>query len=276
MKKLTILTKKDLVVTLLCIVFLLANIAAVGEGGRKRAKRLVCLSNLFKWGQVYNAYTADNNGYFLTRSGVGSSASYRQMWLYVYKPYYGDAKMRFCPTAENVNIKGGTFGVWNIGLGSWDPYDPALWVTGENAPPFGSYGENRYIVNALGSYANDPAYWRQVGYENAAQVPILMDAQYLAFWGMENASPPEYDGDFSQGSYQSMACINRHNGSINCLFMDFSARRVGLKELWVLKWSRTYNACNSIWTVCGNGGSVAACAARWNAAAPWMRSFPVY
>jgi len=37
------------------------------------------------------------------------------------------------------------------------------------------------------------------------------------------------------------ACIDRHDdGTINILFMDFSAQRVGLKELWNLKWHRKW------------------------------------
>jgi prepilin-type processing-associated H-X9-DG protein len=34
--------------------------------------------------------------------------------------------------------------------------------------------------------------------------------------------------------------IDRHNGGINALFIDFSVRKVGLKELWKLKWSRGF------------------------------------
>jgi prepilin-type processing-associated H-X9-DG protein len=33
-------------------------------------------------------------------------------------------------------------------------------------------------------------------------------------------------------------CVNRHNGGVNGLFLDFSARKVGLKELWEIWWYR--------------------------------------
>jgi prepilin-type processing-associated H-X9-DG protein len=45
-------------------------------------------------------------------------------------------------------------------------------------------------------------------------------------------------------------CISRHDGYINALFLDFSVRKVGLKELWTLKWHRQYDTCGT-WTVCG-------------------------
>ena len=36
-------------------------------------------------------------------------------------------------------------------------------------------------------------------------------------------------------------CINRHNGSINILFMDFSVKEIPLKCLWKLRWSRDFD-----------------------------------
>jgi prepilin-type processing-associated H-X9-DG protein len=36
-------------------------------------------------------------------------------------------------------------------------------------------------------------------------------------------------------------CIDRHNGFVNSLFMDWSVRGVGLKELWMLKWHRAFD-----------------------------------
>jgi prepilin-type processing-associated H-X9-DG protein len=277
MKSKNSFTKKDLLVVLLCGIFCLANIAAIGEGGRMRAKQAVCLSRFLKWGQVYHAYTADNDGYFHSRGGTGSLQVFLQQWPYVYKPYYIDPKMRYCPAADKTYNIGGTFGVWNIDeYGSYDPVNNSdLWVPGEKGPCLGSYGENRFIVNMLGSFASDPWYWRRVDYKNAAQVPIFMDAQYLALWGFEDAVPPEYEGDYTGGYTQAAACINRHNGYINCLFMDWSARKVGLKELWTLKWHRLYDTCGP-WTICGNGGDEAACADKWDAQSPWMKDFPEY
>jgi prepilin-type processing-associated H-X9-DG protein len=35
-------------------------------------------------------------------------------------------------------------------------------------------------------------------------------------------------------------CIIRHYGAVNGVFLDGSARKVGLKELWNLNWHRDY------------------------------------
>ncbi len=45
-------------------------------------------------------------------------------------------------------------------------------------------------------------------------------------------------------------CLNRHNGHVNGLFLDWSVHRVGLKELWMLKWHENFNTANE-WTKAG-------------------------
>jgi len=82
--------------------------------------------------------------------------------------------------------------------------------------------------------------------------------------------PPPYDG----APRTSMAddeirifCINRHEGAMNMLFMDWTVRRVGLKELWTLKWHRNCDV-NGPWT---RAGSVLP--SDWP---EWMRSFKDY
>ena len=61
--------------------------------------------------------------------------------------------------------------------------------------------------------------------------------------------------------------IDRHDGGSNHLFMDSSARKVGLKELWKLKWHRKFDT-NGPWT---NQGGVQPSA--WP---DWMRKFSSY
>jgi hypothetical protein len=272
MKSQTAFTKKDLVVVLGCIVFLLANIAAISEGGRKRAQAAVCLSNLLKWGQIFQAYTADNDGFFHNR-GFG----YSNMWPYVYKPYYQDPLMRFCPTATNPNLRKGTFGTWNFDIGAWHP-DP---IPGEGQPLTGSYGMNRYIENMkVGSFGTDPAYWRRTDVKGGDKAPVLMDCMYVYYWANSIAEPPAYNGDYTTPEMHWI-CIDRHLWYNNVVFLDSSARKVGLKELWALRHTRPidkgFNPCDKNgWTICGFSGNKTACKAAWDAAAPWMSKLPVY
>jgi hypothetical protein len=265
MKQKNAFTKKDLIVVLFCVGFLLANLAAIGEAGRKRAKAVVCLSNLMKWGQIFQAYTADNDGFFHSRSiGV-----YNNLWPYVYKSYYIDKMMRFCPTAANPTLYTGSFGTWNYNLGGYRP-TPDLPMPGEREyNPFnevnayedgyytGSYGMNRYIEDMKGSDATNLRFFRHAGVKGAAQAPVLMDSMYLYFWPSHNAPPPQYEGQYAGGGGEMrLQCINRHVGFVNAVFLDFSARKVGLKELWMLQYTRirppgeVFDTCGP-WTSCG-------------------------
>jgi hypothetical protein len=281
MKSKMAFTKNDLVVVLVCFIFLLANIAAVGQGGRKRALAAVCLSNLHKWGQIFQTYTADNDGFFHARS-VGTG--YNKLWHLVYKPYYQDPMMRFCPTADNPFVKTGTFGTWDADrFGSWNPEDYPIPGEGDDQTgpraPSGSYGMNRYIENLKGGIVGtNPAYWRQVVVKGGDKAPVLMDCMYISYWANEDADPPAYEGDYTTPEMHYI-CINRHTGYINTVFLDFSARKVGLKELWTLQHTRPvdngFDTCGP-WTICGFGGDRNACAAAWDQAAPWMKDFPEY
>jgi hypothetical protein len=62
MKLKTTLTKKDIVVVLVCLTFLLINAVAISNEGRRRAKRAVCLTNLRQLTIAWTQFTDDNDG----------------------------------------------------------------------------------------------------------------------------------------------------------------------------------------------------------------------
>lgn len=97
-----------------------------------------------------------------------------------------------------------------------------------------------------------PSRYYLTAYENRANnIPLVFDSVWLYSYFYENAGPPSKDGLLS--SYletPNATCINRHNGGINMLFMDFSTRKVGLKELWTLKWHKQFNTAGP-WTKAG-------------------------
>ena len=70
---------------------------------------------------------------------------------------------------------------------------------------------------------------------------------------MPASEPPVYSGEIANWHQDSMKrfCINRHNGFVNCLFLDWTIRKVGLKELWTLKWHKKFDI-NGPWTIAGN------------------------
>jgi hypothetical protein len=80
--------------------------------------------------------------------------------------------------------------------------------------------------------------------------------------------PPQFDGQWLGINYEMLHfCFNRHDGFINATFLDWTVRRIGLKELWTLKWHRNYDT-NGPWT---KAGGVAP--EDWP---QWMRKFKDY
>jgi prepilin-type N-terminal cleavage/methylation domain-containing protein/prepilin-type processing-associated H-X9-DG protein len=274
----------ELLVVIAIIALLMSILMPALSKVKKSATAVVCLSRVKQWGVIFSMYTSENDGYFHSRE-VGTTWGYSRMWPYVYKKMYLDPKMRFCPAAENPTRDTGPLGTWNYTVGSYYPL-PDLPMPGEReyeaktgniAEGFftGSYGMGRFVEDMKGGImGTSPEYWRKADIRGGSNAPVLTDCQYLYFWGGPDDSPPAYNGDYTTPDMHWI-CIDRHGGFVNVVFLDFSARKVGLKELWTLKFSRTTNTCGP-WTVCGFGGNRNECASAWNDVAAWMKNYPVY
>lgn len=83
-------------------------------------------------------------------------------------------------------------------------------------------------------------------------MPLLLDSRSDSSSPTDDTPPPSSEKDSLRDNSSTMAsfCMNRHNGHVNCLFLDLSVRKVGLKELWTLKWHREFNTAGP-WTKAG-------------------------
>jgi prepilin-type processing-associated H-X9-DG protein len=78
---------------------------------------------------------------------------------------------------------------------------------------------------------------------NRGTIPVLLDC--------DRPSDSRFRrGTVSPPAVQRGVCINRHDGFVNGLFLDWSVRKVGLKELWTLKWHRDFDTAGP-WTKAG-------------------------
>jgi len=264
-------TKRDLLVVLGCAFFLLLNIGAIGSSSRRRAKEMVCLSNLLKWGAIFQTYTNNNNGYFY--SGAVGTPGY--WWIADLEERYQSYKQNrlwFCPMAnkpmtDEYGVYTPTFNVFN----AWGIYTQAG-ISNLNADGVaGSYGLNGYVLNiSSGTFEGGvpvSAGWRTPNVTGAANVPVFLEALRFDLWPLGTDPPAASEFAAWSNNHMARCCINRHNGAINCLFMDFSARKVGLKELWTLKWHRYFDT-GGPWTKAGG--------VRPSDWPQWMRDFKDY
>ena len=71
-----------------------------------------------------------------------------------------------------------------------------------------------------------------------------MDCAYFGGWPVNSDLPAFLESGVWLGEEGDMGrfCMNRHlNGTINGVFLNLVVRKVGLKELWKLKWHRRYD-----------------------------------
>lgn len=256
MEKPTKFTKKEIIVSLFCIVFLLMNLGAIGNSGRRRAKEMVCLSNLSKWGSIFEMYTNDNNGFF--QAGVGDG--HANHWFNALRAYYhNDHRICCCPLASiplDVDSDGRMDNI-SCAFSAWGVYNAEDDNGYDTNGDWGSYGINGWVENPPAQYTtvyenfNTANNWRTPNVEGAEFIPLFTDALRYSSFPQETDSPPQVE-DMAWQSMEHMrrVCLNRHDGAVNCLFLDFSARKVGLKELWTLNWHRSFNRFNP-WTPVG-------------------------
>ena len=228
---------------------------------KEQARTIGCLANLKQWGFVCAMYTEDNNGKFWP--GLHSTGYW---WILQLEDRLKDWKMNktwFCPTAKKLIIDEhgitaaslNIFNAWGIFTGSRTcNITGKTYESGPNGVA-GSYSINGYVLTIPttatfegGRPAKDG--WRTPNVAGAGNVPLFVDALRFDLWPLETHSPAEYE--FTAWSDNNMArcCINRHDGFIGCAFLDFSARKVGLKELWTLKWHKSFNTAGP-WTQAG-------------------------
>ena len=238
----------ELLVVISIVALLMAVLLPTLQRVRTQAKAVACQSNLHQWALILEAYTAANHRGLWRDGNWFGEPGVLSIWAVRMRPYVEEeTDVWFCPMARKLHpsvpepsagvdkaVSGRTFNAWRMSLELSNPRFAHL-----NGVYTSSYGASGILSGVYDSYVYGPPPAR-------ADVPILMDAlwewaELLSGWG-----PPPYADYLGK----PVMCINRHNGGINMLFADWSARKVGLKELWTLKWQKHFDTANA-WTRAG-------------------------
>ena len=240
----------ELLVVIAVIALLLSILMPALQKVKQHARGVACLSNLKQWGLYFSIYTDDNNGNF--HEGWWTGKGYEDTWVALLRPFYkGSEEVLCCPTAMKPLTEDGMhpFAAWGI-YGSERPSFEGLQ---------GSYGINAWVRNppiemkVMPDRNERPTMnnWRTPHVRGANNVPLLMGEQYYAGYPLLSDNPPVYDGQPYSGTSDYMVAfsVNRHNGYVNGVFLDWSTRKIGLKELWRLKWHRYFetSAPQPVW-----------------------------
>ncbi len=239
---------------------------------------MVCQARLKQWGTILALYAQDNEGRFpcdyngasglwLLRGTVlridSKDPNATQDSLY----HFRTKNIACCPLATKGSDEESPFPLSLLSAiagpasidstpacvvnGNEDAGHPA-WVLCLPVPRFvSSYGTNEFLFRP--HFQSTVTFVPQAEWHcganlfslgNKANIPVVLDSS--SPWGgppSANEPPP----GLSRPSGLSSFCLRRHGDFVNGVFLDWSVRKIGLKELWKLKWFRDFNT-NGRWT----------------------------
>jgi len=251
----------ELLVVIAIIAMLMAILMPALSRAREQARTVVCQNHLKQWSLCLAMYTGDHDGKFMP--GIDEDwATGRYSWIYTLKPYHESPDIRLCPKAKRTVTQGGTlpWTAWDVSETNPDSFSVLM----DPSYKIGSYGINWWINDSdLVNGSHDPSNkWRRTGQKAPQTIPVILDCGFMLLRPEPFDPPPEQDGEFlwAFGGGMRRSCTNRHSGGVNVLFMDWSLQKLGIKQLWTLKWHRTFNTANA-WTTAG--GAIADDWPRW-------------
>ena len=256
----------ELLVVIAIIALLISILLPSLQRSRKQAKAVVCQANLKQWGQVLALYLEDNTGRLPTGHGAAAVGLMRGSLPVDDDPKNPDLRqptytkgIALCPMATRPTnsptrsvystLGGGTVGDsvrWEVELRRGSTFE--AWETIRPQPTFrASYGFNEWTLRGAS---------RQIIYSlnvfslrQRALIPLMLDSTE-PIGGLQQSTDPPPSPEGWRPVHVSSICIDRHDGYVNGLFLDWSVRRIGLKELWTLKWNKDFDTRGS-WTKAG-------------------------
>lgn len=247
----------ELLVVIAIIAVLMAILMPALRRVQKQARGVLCQAHLKQWGLMFSMYTNDHDGSFNPGHDMGGA----MLWPVALRPYYQNSlDILECPMATK------PFDLHEFGpLSLWEQTfntGGGLQITVASSYSISNW-TNAMTKNR--GHREEEWFWKNVNNNttypgrqavNRNNIPVFLDGTWYDAWPLHTDNPPAYDGEVNVGNFgtrdeMKQFCISRHGAFINGCFMDWSVRKIGLKELWTLKWNRNFDLAGP-WTAAGN------------------------
>lgn len=248
----------ELLVVIAIIAILAAILLPALAAAKTRARRIQCVSNLRQWAMGFHLYANDNED----NMPMGWTDP-NGMWMTALQPFVPGASyggdICFCPMATITRDKlPNGLSPWTTGPTADPPVTFWAWgIMGTNSYPVtlpwgregmaGSYGFNGWMANPAVFIpgGDDPnGFWKKLTAAGRfANAPLFADCVWQGSNPVPTDAPPNHSGECDVGARLPSFCIPRHTGKtpLNMAFIDGSVRNAGLRELWQMPWSKTFD-----------------------------------
>ena len=254
----------ELLVVIAIIAILAALLLPALAKAKEKARAINCISNLHQWGIQWNIYTGDNQDSFPTGANPDGTpdGNARSAWFDALQLNTAQRhQISTCPTAVSTNYDLSTAAGQNQFGGMATAFLFPIQNSGgsavsdqyENGEP-GSYGANLWMyhttVDIQGRLAAN--HWGKL---SATPLPVLTPLMADCMW---RGGGPWYNGangptsaasllpgvsDGVQSDEMEHFTVPRHGSGkrTQLVFYDGSASAMKVKDLWGLKWHRTWD-----------------------------------
>ena len=241
----------ELLVVISVVAILMALLVPALSRARKQARAVVCQAKLRQIGAGLAMSLEDHGGQLAIQA---PGEDFLISAIFETETTFEDCPdLALCPSAAKLSSAEEIGGTWLDPFAAHPTREGVLISYGLNYDMFCAWA-NRAIPNTH-------------VVKRAFRIPAVMDSMGSFTYYAADGEPPAYHGAIDRHT-MNYVCINRHEtGFTNVLFLDFSVRKVGLKELWTLKWVPDYDTAGP-WT--RQGGVLPG---DWP---EWMRGFKDY
>ncbi len=223
----------ELLVVIAIIALLMSILMPALTRVSDQAKNAVCRSNLHQFAIAWKMFLDENQNKFPADPGEYADELF---------DYYKDEGLLFCPYAKKtlMSVTATTGDVMGDAEHAWGTIDD----DGSNLF-IASFGINQYCSKDVSDERTLERLYINSITTQGYRAPLMGDCANPGVTPQEKDTPPRWNNDVypADGSNDDEIrsfVINRHVGKINLLFLDWSVRPVGLKEIFIIKWTKNW------------------------------------